>query len=126
MAGQEDYENLILGRPVFHYFIFAGLLFLLMELGFNFHEEAGNMNPLLANCADGAGPDFAGAVGNFDGDSAGERSHVLAYVKVGSRLGRLENPMLTAVSSVGNRCWFCWCCCNRPGLEQIPPPSQQG
>ncbi|MDB6125954.1 MAG: rane protein [Pedosphaera sp.] len=34
VGGQEDYENLILGRPVFHYFIFAGLLFLLMELGF--------------------------------------------------------------------------------------------
>lgn len=34
VAGQEDYENLILGRPVFHYFIFAGLLFLLLELGF--------------------------------------------------------------------------------------------
>ena len=25
-GGQEDYENLILGRPVFHYFVFAACL----------------------------------------------------------------------------------------------------
>jgi hypothetical protein len=34
VAGQEDYEDLIMGRPVFHYFVFAGLGLLLIELGF--------------------------------------------------------------------------------------------
>ncbi len=34
VAGQEDYENLILGRPIFHYFVFAGIILLILELGF--------------------------------------------------------------------------------------------
>ncbi|HZQ48317.1 MAG TPA: BatA domain-containing protein [Verrucomicrobiae bacterium] len=34
VAGQEDYENLVLGRPIFHYFVFAGLILLILELGF--------------------------------------------------------------------------------------------
>lgn len=34
VAGQQDYEELIQGRPVFQFFIYAGLLFLLMEMGF--------------------------------------------------------------------------------------------
>jgi Aerotolerance regulator N-terminal/von Willebrand factor type A domain len=34
VAGQEDYEDLVKGRPVFQYFVFAGLLFLLLEMGF--------------------------------------------------------------------------------------------
>jgi hypothetical protein len=32
VAGQEDYDNLVLGRPVFHYFVFAGLILLILEL----------------------------------------------------------------------------------------------
>ncbi len=34
VAGQEDYENLVAGRPVFHYFVFGGLVILALELGF--------------------------------------------------------------------------------------------
>lgn len=34
VAGQEDYEDLVRGRPVFHYFVFAGLFLLLMEMCF--------------------------------------------------------------------------------------------
>jgi hypothetical protein len=34
VAGQEDYEDLVRGRPVFHYFVFAGVFLLLLELGF--------------------------------------------------------------------------------------------
>jgi hypothetical protein len=34
VAGQEDYEDLVKGRPVFQYFVFSGLLFLLLEMGF--------------------------------------------------------------------------------------------
>jgi len=34
IAGQDDYENLVQGRPVFHYFVVAGLIILSLELGF--------------------------------------------------------------------------------------------
>ncbi|MDB6109886.1 MAG: rane protein, partial [Pedosphaera sp.] len=33
VAGQEDYTNLVLGRPVFHYFVLAGLVLLIAEMG---------------------------------------------------------------------------------------------
>ncbi|MES2571819.1 MAG: VWA domain-containing protein [Verrucomicrobiota bacterium] len=34
VQGQEDFQNLVLGRPIFHWFIFAALGLLLVELGF--------------------------------------------------------------------------------------------
>ncbi|EEF63264.1 BatA domain-containing protein [Pedosphaera parvula] len=34
VAGQADYEDLVKGRPVFQYFVYAGLLFLLLEMAF--------------------------------------------------------------------------------------------
>jgi hypothetical protein len=34
IAGQDDYENLVQGRPVFQYFVVAGLIILSLELGF--------------------------------------------------------------------------------------------
>ena len=34
VQGREDYENLVLGRPVFHWFVLGGLLVLCVELGF--------------------------------------------------------------------------------------------
>ncbi len=34
VAGREDYEELVHGRPIFHYFVLGGCLLLLAELGF--------------------------------------------------------------------------------------------
>ncbi len=36
VAGREDFENLILGKPVFHWFILAAVVLLLVELAFQF------------------------------------------------------------------------------------------
>ena len=33
MSGEEDYQNLIRGKPIFHYWIFAALAVLAAELG---------------------------------------------------------------------------------------------
>lgn len=34
VAGQENYDDLVRGRPIFHYFVYAGVALLLLELGF--------------------------------------------------------------------------------------------
>lgn len=34
VAGQEDYESLVQGQPLFHYFVLAALVLLVVELGF--------------------------------------------------------------------------------------------
>jgi hypothetical protein len=36
VAGQEDFEDLILGRPIFHWFILAAVGMLVVELAFQF------------------------------------------------------------------------------------------
>jgi hypothetical protein len=34
VSGQADYEAVVRGRPLFHYFVFGAMVLLLFELGF--------------------------------------------------------------------------------------------
>jgi hypothetical protein len=36
VAGRQDFEDLILGRPIFHWFILAAVAMLVFELAFQF------------------------------------------------------------------------------------------
>jgi hypothetical protein len=39
VEGRQDFDDLILGKPIFHWFILAAVLMLLVELAFQFYLQ---------------------------------------------------------------------------------------